>query len=149
MAQYRDAVAIAAEECARHALEIALEPLNRTEANLLHTVEDAVRQAELVDMPNVGVVADSYHMHMENEPFRHLLATNGMLRHVQVCDTGRMPPGSGHLDLGGFFIYLNTLGYDGTVAVESAFTDFSAEGPRALAAVRAAAGLRGDLSFAA
>lgn len=149
MEQYREAVVIAAEEASRHGLGIALEPLNRSEANLLHTIVEAGRVAELVDLPNVGVLADSYHMHMESEPFHHLLATNGLLRHVQVCDTGRLPPGAGHLDMYGFFIYLNALGYDGTVAVESAFTNFSAEGPRALAAVRTAASLRGELSFVA
>jgi sugar phosphate isomerase/epimerase len=148
LADYRTAAVVAAEEADRFGMGVALEPLNRTEANLLHTVEEATHQAELIRRPNVGVLADSYHMVMEAEPFHHLLGVQG-LRHVQVCDTGRVPPGSGNLDLAGFFIFLNRAGYDRTIAVESAFSDFATEAPRALAAVKAASALTGELSFAA
>lgn len=148
MGQYREAVRIAGGEAVRHGMGICLEALNRTEANLLHTVEDAVRQADLIDLPNVGVLADTYRMQMAGEPFSHVLDAGQRLRHVQVCDTGRLPPGAGVSDLAGFFIYLNALGYDGSVAVESAFRDFDDEGPRALATIRELSRLRGELSFA-
>jgi D-psicose/D-tagatose/L-ribulose 3-epimerase len=148
MGQYREAVRIAAGEAGRHGMGIALEALNRTEANLLHTLEQAAEQAGLVELANVGVAADSYHMQMVGEPFSHLLDVGQRLRHVQVCDTGRRPPGAGVADLGGFFIYLNALRYDGSVAVESAFSDFADEGPRALATIRELATLRGELTFA-
>jgi sugar phosphate isomerase/epimerase len=95
--------------------------------------------------PGVGVTADSYHMHMEAEPQRNLLLAGERLFHVQVCDAGRLPPGSHGLDLRSFFVYLNTLGYHGTVAIECAFTHFLAEGAPALAYVRQVAGTTGNL----
>jgi D-psicose/D-tagatose/L-ribulose 3-epimerase len=143
--QLRDAARVAAEEAARFGIRIALEPMNRIEANILHTVEDAVAYVSEIDHQGVGIVADSYHMHMEAEPQRHLLLAGERLLHVQVCDAGRLPPGSHGLDLRGFFIYLNALGYRRTVAIESAFTHFLDEGAAALAYVREAARTTGDL----
>ncbi len=118
LAQFRAAAEIAAEEATRQGMTIALEALNRTEANLVTLLSDSVQLAAQIDLPNVGVVADSYHMLMMGEPFSVVLDAGSRLRHVQVCDSGRLPPGSGVGDLAGFFIYLNALGYDGSVAIE-------------------------------
>jgi sugar phosphate isomerase/epimerase len=144
-AQVREAAWIAAEEAGRFGIRIALEPLSRVESNILHTVEDALAWVRETSHPGLGITADSYHMHMEAEPQRHLLLAGAHLLHVQVCDAGRLPPGGHGLDLRGFFIYLNAIGYDRTVAVECAFQAFADEGPIALAYVQQVARTTGDL----
>jgi sugar phosphate isomerase/epimerase len=144
-AQVREAACIAADEAWRRGIRIALEPMSRVEANLLHTVEDAVAWVAELDHEALGLTADSYHMHMEGEPQRHLLLAGAHLLHVQVCDAGRLPPGGHGLDLRGFFIDLNAIGYAGTVAIECAFRSFHEEGPPALAYVRDVARTTGDL----
>jgi D-psicose/D-tagatose/L-ribulose 3-epimerase len=146
--QFRAFAHLAAEAADRHGMTVALEAINRTETNFLHTLEEAVEHAQAIGLPAVGVLADAYHMHMESEPFWHLLKTDGFLRHVQVCDEGRSYPGSRGLDLWGFFVYLNHLGYSGTVSVECRWKSFSAEGGPALEFVRSASSTIGELAFA-
>ena len=126
---------------------MALEAINRTETNLLHTLEEAVVVADTVAHPALGVLADAYHMHMAGEPFWHLLPAAPLLRHVQVCDHGRSYPGSRSLDLWGFFSHLNHIGYDGSVSVECRWTSFAAEGAPALEFVRSISTTTGELAF--
>jgi sugar phosphate isomerase/epimerase len=146
--QYRAFACIASDAAAKHGMAVALEAINRTETNFLHTVTEAVEHARAIDRSNIGVLADAYHMHMELEPFWHLLTAAPLLRHVQVCDAGRSYPGSRGLDLWGFFAYLNHIGYDGTVSVECRWTSFGNEGGPALDFVRSASSTTGELAFA-
>ncbi|MFI5040696.1 MAG: sugar phosphate isomerase/epimerase family protein [Acidimicrobiales bacterium] len=148
VAQFRAFALLTAEAADRHGMTVALEAINRTETNFLHTLEEAVEHAHAIGRPAVGVLADAYHMHMESEPSWHLLETDGLLRHVQVCDEGRSFPGSRHLDLWGFFIYLNHLRYSGTVSVECRWKSFAAEGGPALEFVRRVSSTSGELAFA-
>jgi sugar phosphate isomerase/epimerase len=146
--QFRAFAHLTAEAADRHGMTVALEAINRTETNFVHTLAEVVEHAHAIDLPSVGVLADAYHMHMESEPFWHLLETGGLLRHVQVCDAGRSYPGSRYLDLWGFFAYLKRLGYDRTVSVECRWTSFSTEGSPALEFVRSASTTSGELAFA-
>jgi sugar phosphate isomerase/epimerase len=144
--QFHDATRLAADEAQRHGLALALEPLNRTETNLIHTVEEAVEHAQVVDHPAVGVLADIYHMYMENEPFRNLFLAQDRLLHVHVCDAGRAIPGSRTFDLWGFFCFLNAMDYTGAVSTECNFTQFASEGGRALSFLREAVTFQGELA---
>ena len=146
--QFRAFARMAGEEADRNDLGVAIEPLNRTETNLLHTLEEAMAIASTIDHPAVGVLIDAYHMHMAGEPFWHLLPARSLLRHVQVCDQGRAYPGSRSLDLWALFIHLNHIGYAGSVSVECRWTSFSAEGAPALEFVRKASTTTGELAFA-
>jgi sugar phosphate isomerase/epimerase len=146
--QFRAFARLTAEAADRHGMTVALEAINRTETNFIHTLEEAVEHAHAIGLPAVGVLADAYHMHMESEPFWQLLQTDGLLKHVQVCDEGRSYPGSHGLDLWGFFVYLNHLGYSGTVSVECRWKSFTAEGGPALEFVRSASSTNGELAFA-
>ncbi len=145
--QFRTFARLAAEAAEPHGMSIALEALNRTETNFLNTLDEAVEHARAIDLPSLGVLVDTYHMHMEAEPFRHLLGAQDLLRHVQVCDAGRSYPGSRGLDLWGLFIYLNHIGYSGTVSVECRWASFEAEGGPALEFVRGASVTTGELAF--
>jgi sugar phosphate isomerase/epimerase len=146
--QFRAFAHTAGDAAGRHGMVVALEGINRTETNFFHTVEEAVEHARAVDLPTVRVLADAYHMHMEAEPFWHVLLADGLLAHVQVCDAGRSYPGSRSLDLWGFFVYLNHIGYAGTVSVECRWVSFSSEGGPALDFVRRASSTSGELAFA-
>ena len=148
MEQLRAFARTAAEEAARHDLIVAIEAINRTETNLLHTLQEAVAVATTIDHPAVGVLVDGYHMHMAGEPFWHVIEARHLLRHVQVCDQGRAAPGSRALDLWALFIHLNHIGYDGSVSVECRWTSFAAEGVPALEFVRAISTTSGQLAYA-
>lgn len=145
--QFLDFARIAGEEADRRGLKIALEPLNHTEANLMHRVEEAVTYCRALEHPAVGLLADIYHMEMEGEPYHHLHLAGDRLLHVHVCDAGRACPGTRNFDLWGFCTYLNAVGYRGAISAECAFTRFSQEGPEVLNFLRDVTQARGELGF--
>ncbi|WP_108995048.1 sugar phosphate isomerase/epimerase family protein, partial [Paenibacillus agaridevorans] len=68
---------------------LAVEPLNRRECNLINSVADASRFAELVNRPEIRALADFYHMEEEKEPFQTLIDHKMWLAHIHLADTGR------------------------------------------------------------
>jgi sugar phosphate isomerase/epimerase len=144
--QFREVARAAAEIAASHGLAVALEPMNRTESDILHTLVEAVEWAAAIDHPALGVSVDAYHMHMEGEPFRDLVLARDRLLHVQVADFGRSFPGSFGLDLRGFFIYLNHLRYGGSVSAECSWESFTHQGVWALELMRTLSATRGEVT---
>jgi sugar phosphate isomerase/epimerase len=147
-AAYLEVVCVAAEIAEAHGLSVALEPMNRTEADLLHTLAEAVEWARAAGSPAVGVSADVYHMHLEGEPFRNLLLARGRLLHVQVADYGRTFPGAHGMDLWTFFTYLNHLRYEGSVSAECGWESFTHQGVWALDLMRNLSQTRGEVGAA-
>jgi sugar phosphate isomerase/epimerase len=54
----------------------------------------------------------------EDDPAAALAATGPRLAHVQVNDSNRLQPGTGHLDFGAAFSALRAVGYQGWLALE-------------------------------
>lgn len=98
---------------------LLLEPLNRYEDYLINTLADARSVVEAVGSPGVAVVADTYHMSIEEaDCAASLLAAGDHVRHVQLGDTNRLEPGAGHYDWPGTLRALEEIGYDGWLAME-------------------------------
>ena len=97
---------------------LAIEPQNRKETNIIRTVSEAMRLAQLVNRPEVRVMADFYHMDEESEPLDNLRAHGSWLVHMQCTGTGRLSPGTGSYDYVRFFDSLIDGGYTGGVSVE-------------------------------
>jgi sugar phosphate isomerase/epimerase len=126
-------------EHAQHAgVRILLEPLNRYEDHMVNRLAQAVELAEATGLDSVGVVADSYHMNIEEaDPQEALVAAAGRLVHVQVSDSNRLEPGAGHLDWTAFVDALAGIGYTGDLAAECRLS-----GPAEQVLPKAAATLR-------
>jgi len=129
-------------ELGRHAeqegVRILLEPLNRYEDHMVNRLEQAVELAKATGLDSVGVVADAYHMNIEEpHPPTALLAAADRLAHVQVSDSNRLEPGAGHLDWPAFLGALHHIGYTGDLAVECRLS-----GPAEQVLPKAAATLR-------
>jgi len=116
--QLLDALWLCADALEGTGVTLALEPLNRRESNIVNSVAEAVRLAELVDRPEVRVLADFYHMEEEREPLDALGAHGPWLAHVHVADTGRRNPGTGAYDHAAFLGRLRAAGYAGMVSAE-------------------------------
>jgi sugar phosphate isomerase/epimerase len=115
----RDAVRRAADRAARHGTRIVVEPINRFECNFLHTVEETLEFLDEVGRPNVGILADSFHMNIEDVSITGSLRRAGRrLFHVHVSDSNRWAPGAGHLDFGEILRTLEAMRYKGYVSVE-------------------------------
>lgn len=78
---------------AKHNLAVAIEPLNNRESNVINTVSGAVRLARKLDLPHIRVLADSYHMFMEKEPYDVFEEAGSLLAHVHISDRDRAYPG--------------------------------------------------------
>ena len=111
----------AATEAAAQGVRLALEPLNRYETDLVHTVAEGLDFIQEIDHPAVGLLLDTYHVNIEEsswtEPFRQAMAA-GLLWHVHVGDNNRLPPGRGLIDFGAILATLRAIGYDGYLAAE-------------------------------
>ena len=110
-------------ELARHAeaegVRIFLEPLNRYEDHMVNRLDEAAELCAAVGLPSLGVVADTYHMNIEeDDPVAALTAVVPHLGHVQASDSNRYQPGAGHLDWPALLGALDRGGYQGYVALE-------------------------------
>jgi D-psicose/D-tagatose/L-ribulose 3-epimerase len=105
-------------------LQIALEPLNRFESDLVNTAEDVVRMVNDIGHPAAGVMLDSFHMTIEERNLKQAIETVGdRLIHVQVSENYRGAPGSGQTRWEDFREGLRSVGYDGGIAIESFTTE--------------------------
>src|ERR1041384_6861514 len=88
----------ACEMAAGRRVRLAIEPLNRFETDLVNTAADVARMVDEIAHPAAGVMADSYHMNLEERDNEQALRTIGKrLVHVQVSDNYRGCPGKGQV----------------------------------------------------
>ena len=112
---------------------IAIEPLNRTECNIIYTLFEAGELAQRVNHNRVQVLADYYHLVMEIEPIQQVSAVAGRIRHVHVSDpAGRIYPRSADANLTQFCRLLGESGYDGRMSVEAYSQNFERDAAAAL-----------------
>jgi D-psicose/D-tagatose/L-ribulose 3-epimerase len=98
---------------------IALEALNRYETHLLRTLADADELRRMVDSPNVRLMADVFHMNIEEDSIAASLRAHAEhIVHVHLADSQRRDPGSGHLDFAAVLDALADNGYTGPLAME-------------------------------
>lgn len=134
--QMREALRLSADALARTGTTLVIEPLNRAESNLINGLAEARAFAEAVDRPEVRVLADFYHMQVEDEPLGELVTNASGLAHVHLADTGRKSPGTGAYPYARFFEKLREAGYTGMISVECEVTDPEIEMPASLAFLR-------------
>ena len=111
------------ELAARHGVRLAIEPLNRFETDLVNTAADVARMVDEIGHPAAGVMADSFHMNIEERDNEQALRTIGhRLVHVQVSDNYRGCPGKGQVRWDTFkrgILAAQEAGYTGGIAIES------------------------------
>jgi sugar phosphate isomerase/epimerase len=101
-------------------VKIAIEPINRFESKIIHTVREALSLARLVDRKSVGIVYDVFHVSLEEDSFTApILLAGKRLAAVHVSDCNRRIPGKGHIDFRPIFRTLRRVGYDGYVTLEA------------------------------
>ena len=107
------------EYAAARGVRIAFEPINRYEADFIHSTADGLRMIADLGYDNVGLMLDVYHMNIEDPSIEASLAAAGeRLWHVHIADSNRRYPGSGHLPFGSIFATLREMGYEGYVSAE-------------------------------
>jgi sugar phosphate isomerase/epimerase len=97
------------------------EPLNRYETNLINRQNDAATFIQSRDIRGVKILADLFHMNIEEDDLcgaLRSLATKRLLGHVHFADSNRRAVGMGHMDAGAIAVLLREMAYDGYLSAE-------------------------------
>ena len=109
----------ATDHAERVGATILVEPINRYENSLSVTVADAQRWARAMGSPNVRMMADVFHMNIEEADLAAALeSVSEDLAYVHLGDSQRLEPGQGHLDFEAVFTGLRRAGYEGWASME-------------------------------
>jgi len=103
-------------------IRAGLEPLNRFEAYLLNTMEQAISYAERIGEDGIGILYDTFHANIEEkDPIAALEAihASGNLSHIHISENDRGTPGRGHAKIREAIVTLGRLGYDGWLTIEA------------------------------
>ena len=107
---------------------LLLEPLNRYEDHMVNTLAQAVSLVEEVGLESVRVMADTFHMNIEEaDPATSLAEAMPWVGHVQLGDSNRLEPGTGHTDWAALVGTLDQSGYEGWLAMECGLSGPSAD----------------------
>jgi sugar phosphate isomerase/epimerase len=98
---------------------LLFEPLNRYEDHMVNTVAAAAELAAASGSDGVRVLADTYHMNIEeDDPCAALRAAADRLGAVHLSDSNRHQPGTGHVPFEAIVATLREIGFDGVLSVE-------------------------------
>jgi sugar phosphate isomerase/epimerase len=138
-AQLRRFIDLSADYCEQRGITLCIEPLNATETNMINLVAEAAEWVRSIGRSGVRVLADCFHMGMEDEPMQHIVDCGSLLAHAHVADKERRYPDDFGYDIDGFFAALKAAGYDGRVSIEANFEDVATEAAAGLERIRRAA----------
>ena len=111
----------------KYGFTLAVEELNRGETNILNSVEECVNLIKRINSPRLKLLADLYHMGIENEDLAKLSGYGDILVHCHIANAqnNRFYPHASDsaesMDLyKKFFGALGAAGYGGGVSIEGA-----------------------------
>lgn len=101
-------------------LEIALEPLNRFESDMVNTAEDVLRLVNDINHPAAKIMLDGFHMAIEERNIESAITSVGdRLIHLQVAENYRGTPGTGQTPWNALRQGLQNINYKGVISIES------------------------------
>jgi sugar phosphate isomerase/epimerase len=104
---------------AQHGQTLLYEPLNRYETNLFNTLEGAAAWLRGLKTRNVRLLADLFHMNIEEASIPGAIEVAGaLIGHVHLADSNRYAAGFGHTDFGAIFAALKKMSYSGYLSAE-------------------------------
>ncbi|HVX10730.1 MAG TPA: sugar phosphate isomerase/epimerase family protein [Pirellulales bacterium] len=126
------------EHARQYQVPLIYEPLNRYETNMANTVEAGVRLLERLSTRNVVLLADLFHMNIEETNLADAIRRGGRhIGHVHFVDSNRRPAGMGHLDFAPIAAALVEIGYTGYASAEAfAYPDSDGAARQTIAAFR-------------
>ena len=107
------------EHAAGHGVPLLYEPLNRYETNLFNRLGDTARYLRSLRTENVRILADLFHMNLEERDLAAALREAGpLVGHVHFADSNRQAIGLGHTAMAPVINALRELGYSGYLSAE-------------------------------
>ena len=116
----RDALNELGEHAKAAGTVLIYEPLNRYESNLLNRAEDVVPFLKTLDTDNIVILADLFHMSIEEASIAEGLRAYGKhIGHVHFVDSNRRPAGCGHMDFAPIAAAFSEVDYDKYASAEA------------------------------
>ena len=115
----REALEVLGEHAGQYGIPLIYEPLNRYETNLICTMADGVELLNSLTTNNVKLLADLFHMHIEETDMAqaiHTAADN--IGHLHFVDSNRQAAGRGHMQYGPIVEALRAVNYTGYASAE-------------------------------
>ncbi|MBC8468958.1 MAG: sugar phosphate isomerase/epimerase [Planctomycetes bacterium] len=101
-------------------VRLIYEPLNRYETNMFNQLGMAADFLETLDSGNVVLLADLFHMNIEEESIAGAIRENARhIGHLHFADSNRRPVGMGHTDMKDIARALTDIGYTGYASAEA------------------------------
>ena len=104
----------------KNGVNLIFEPLNRYETNLINRLEDAAQLVKSLNTQNVTLLADLFHMNIEEKSIPDSISKYGsLIGHVHFADSNRQPVGNGHIQMKDIAKALMETGYKGYISAEA------------------------------
>jgi len=129
--QMIDACRMIGDIAGENGITIALEPLNRSETNIINSVSEGGEMVEQVNHPAFKLLADYYHIGVENEGLDGVRRYGKELHHVHIANpvTRTVPCKNDRADYREFFDVLKSASYEERVSFEGRMDDFDQQMP--------------------
>jgi sugar phosphate isomerase/epimerase len=115
-----DALEVLGVHAASRQQILLYEPINRYETNLINTIEDGVRLLGGLQTNGVKLLADLFHMNIEEADIADSIRKGGSaIGHVHLADSNRRPAGLGHTDFAPIVKAIRDIGFAGYFAAEA------------------------------
>ncbi len=102
-----------------HGVTILIEPINRYESNFINSLDEATTLLKQLPCGNVGIMADLFHMNIEDDNIAGSLVRNRQyVKYIHIADSNRRAPGMGHMDFKAALTALRQMGYEGWLSAE-------------------------------
>lgn len=110
----------AAEHAAKHDIILTPESLNRFECYLYNTLADVATLIEAVDHPNLKMIFDTHHAHIEEKSMQEVIRKYAhLIAHVHISENDRGTPGRGQVNWTEVFETLREIKYDAWLTIEA------------------------------
>lgn len=136
---------MAAAMAHNHGVTVAVEPLNRSECNVLTTVSECAALVNEVGHPSIRLLVDAYHLMRDDDLYESIVTHGPLLAHVHIAtEKNRVAPGAEPCDFSRFFDALAKARYTGRVSIEGKIPNPKTDLPAALTLMRKLAGIGVD-----
>jgi len=98
---------------------LAIEPINRYETYLVNSIQDALCYAREVNSTHVKIMADTFHMNIEERDIPETIRIAGSnLINVHIADSNRCSVGRGHINFKALIKALKEINYQYALTLE-------------------------------
>lgn len=116
---FEESIRILCSYAAAKEVDLLLEPVNRYELNFINNLEDGNRLLNSLEIPNLWLMADVFHMNIEDVSITGELDKYfNKVKYLHFADSNRLAPGWGHIGFNSILNLLQEKEYNGWISIE-------------------------------